>query len=100
MSVRKHRCNGRVGNSLLVLIENLHPDEGVKNESFELSLFIMRVIKDVSSSKIENKRNNELIYGLADYHLPHYKRNERRGFWFGFTFKNGIRGGIGCCFFC
>lgn len=57
---------------LLVLVENLHPDECVEDEGPELlQLFWCLVVEDSRAAEIENKGDHELEDGLSDNHLPH-----------------------------
>ena len=61
---------------LLVLVEDLHPHECVKNEGSELRLLSFRLIREDSfATKVENKCHYKLINSLPDNHLPHSKSN-------------------------
>ena len=54
--------------SVVILIEDLHPYKGVEYQSLH---FIPLITCDLCARKIEDQCDNELVYRLADDHLPH-----------------------------
>lgn len=66
---------------LLPLVEDLHPDKGVKHHRVE-PIDANRMIEYRFSSKVQDERDNQLIYTLSNHHLPHCCINERRRFRF------------------
>ena len=64
---------------LLVLIENLHPDERIEDHGLENSfrIVVTREIKNFLPSKIEDESHDKLVDRLPDDHLPHGTSNQR-----------------------
>ena len=48
--------------NLLILIENLHPDEGVENQGLQLLRFILIVVEDATPGKVKNECYDQLKY--------------------------------------
>ena len=64
---------------LLVLVEYLHPHKGVENQSRQLIMFTYAIIrKNRDTTKVQDESNRELVERLANYHLPHRQRDQRR----------------------
>jgi hypothetical protein len=78
---------------LLVLIEYLHPDEGVEDESPQ---FGFCKSQDPFAAKIQNQRYYELVDGLSDDHFPHRQGDQRSRLRFWLPFEQAWRRRIGC----
>lgn len=68
-----------VETTVVELVEDLHPDESVKDHGVELKLlgWVGSVIlEDLGSGKVEDEGDNELEDGLTDDHLPHVDGDE------------------------
>ena len=66
------------GNDLLVLIEDLHPDECVEYNSLQLILLPRCLIgQNGLPCEVKDEGNHELVNRLSDYHLPHCYSDER-----------------------
>jgi hypothetical protein len=66
-----------VQSAVVELVENLHPDKGIKDDGVELEL-LLGVMKDTPknlfSSEIERQCHSQLIDCLANNHFPHGHR--------------------------
>lgn len=59
------------------LVEYLHPDKSIKNNSVEFCVILFQV-KNATTCKIESEAEREFVYRLPQYHLPH-RSGEQRG---------------------
>lgn len=66
------------GNDLLVLIEDLHPNECVEHNCLQL-VFLARCLVGQNGlpCEVEDEGNHELVNRLSNYHLPHRYSDER-----------------------
>lgn len=64
-----------VETSIIEFVEDLHPDECVKDYRVHLRLqegVVFHVVsKDTGSGEVENESDHQLVDGLSDNHLPH-----------------------------
>ncbi len=88
---------GRVGikgerkgwGDLLVLIEDLHPDESVEYHCSQLFvLFLSFVAEDLVTCEIHDECDDQLEDSLADNHLPHVQSNQWCSLAFRFPVQN------------
>lgn len=61
----------------LVLIEYLHPHERIEDRSLQSLLLTNSLIRqDRCARKVKDQRDDELVDGLSDDHLPHGESNQ------------------------
>lgn len=78
-----------IESSVVVLVENLQPDESVENKWLELlELNLSIEVKDLSAGEMEDKSNDQLVDCLPDNHLPHGEGNEWRLLWLWFPLED------------
>jgi hypothetical protein len=68
-----------VQTSVVKLVEDLYPDEGVENDGIELERLFLNVLvvsKDGRSGEVQNEGDDKLEDGLPDDHLPHVGGDE------------------------
>lgn len=63
--------------SVIEFVEDLHPDERVENHATDCNV-VSWSVEDLGASIVQNEGGDKLEDGLADDHLPHGDRDERR----------------------
>jgi hypothetical protein len=78
---------------LLVLIEYLHPYEGIEDESPQFGFFESQ---DTFATEIQDQCHYELVDGLSNDHFPHRQGDQRSRLRFWLPFEQAWRRRIGC----
>ena len=82
---------------LLVLVENLYPNEGIEDQSSQLFFFLLAFAsQDLLATKIQDECNYELENGLSDNHLPHIESDQWSRLLLRLAIENIASRGIGC----
>jgi hypothetical protein len=78
-----------IKSSVVVLVEYLHPNEGIEHQSLQLRLFTVALIrKERTATEIQDKRDDELENRLPDDHLPHRDRDQGCGLGLGLAIQD------------
>lgn len=88
-----------VKSPVVKLIENLHPNEGVENDSVELQLTFVgaeTAPEKLVASEVEHKGDGKLVNGLSNNHLPHSHSEKRCTLGDGLAVENLFCRGVSC----
>src|SRR5204863_4744590 len=80
-----------VESSVVELVENLHPNKCIEDNciQLELNLLICDIVaKNAGTSKVQCKRDCELVDGLPNNHLPHRRGEKRCRLWRRFSIQD------------
>lgn len=85
------------GDDVLVLVENLHPDESIEDQGSQLiMLFLSFVAEDLVTCEIQDECDDQLEDSLADNHLPHVQSNQWCSLALRFPVQNITCWRVGC----
>ena len=80
-----------VESSAIELVKNLHPNKRIEDNCIQLKLDVLIadiVAKNAGASKVQCKRESELVDALPNNHLPHGRGEKRCRLWRRFSIQD------------